>query len=83
MFSTFMMTALVLAQAIPTGPSKVEVKVDGTKLDVYTYKPQSFNAKSPMIMVFHGVLRNADEYRDHAKGMGDKFGGADRCTEVR
>ena len=27
-----------------------------------------------MIMVFHGVLRNADEYRDDAKGMGDRFG---------
>ncbi|HZH99154.1 MAG TPA: hypothetical protein VEX38_09305 [Fimbriimonadaceae bacterium] len=27
-----------------------------------------------MIMVFHGTLRNADEYRDHARAMGERFG---------
>lgn len=27
-----------------------------------------------MMMVFHGVLGNADEYRDHCRGMGDRFG---------
>jgi pimeloyl-ACP methyl ester carboxylesterase len=26
-----------------------------------------------MLFVMHGVLRNADEYRDHAIGMGDRF----------
>jgi dienelactone hydrolase len=74
MFSTCVMASLVLGQVIPTGSSKAEVMVHGTKLDIYTYKPQNFNGDSPMIIIFHGVLRNADEYRDHAKGMGDKFG---------
>lgn len=27
-----------------------------------------------MVMVFHGTLRNAEEYRDHAKALGDRFG---------
>lgn len=73
MSSTFLLTFLVVSQAIPSGSARVEVTVEGKKLDIYTYKPKSYNLDSPMIMVFHGILRNADEYRDHAKGMGDKF----------
>lgn len=68
--------ALVVTLAptsIPFGTSMVEVEVKGTKLEVYTYKPESYKGEQ-MIMVFHGVLRNADEYRDHSKGMGDRFG---------
>jgi poly(3-hydroxybutyrate) depolymerase len=59
--------------ALPQGPAKVEIELSGTKLEVFTYKPASYSGEK-MIMVFHGVLRNADEYRDHSKGMGDRFG---------
>ncbi|MEW5883946.1 MAG: hypothetical protein AB1725_06955 [Armatimonadota bacterium] len=65
--------ALLAPAGIPFGASTIEVEVKGVKLDVYTYKPESYKGER-MIMVFHGVLRNADEYRDHSKGMGDRFG---------
>jgi pimeloyl-ACP methyl ester carboxylesterase len=64
--------AQVAAGAIPPGPSKIDVDVSGTTLEVFTYKPARFDGRR-MILVFHGVLRNADVYRDHARGMGDRF----------
>jgi hypothetical protein len=61
------------AAALPSGPAKVEVAIDGYTLDVFTYKPASYRG-GPMLMVFHGVSRNAEEYRDDARGMADRFG---------
>jgi hypothetical protein len=61
------------AAAIPSGPAKVEVALGGYTLDVFTYKPASYKG-GPMLMVFHGVSRNAEEYRDDARGMADRFG---------
>jgi hypothetical protein len=57
---------------IPVGKSEIEVAVNGTNIKVYTYRPKTFN-NGPLILVMHGVLRNADEYRDHAVKLGDKF----------
>lgn len=67
--------ALLLAFAadpLPAGPSKVELDLEGVKLEVYTHKPADWDGQR-MLMVFHGVNRNADEYRDHAVGMGERF----------
>lgn len=74
MFLSFLTAALLFAEpeAIPVGKSEIQVTVRETPLTVYTYKPETYRA-GPMIMVFHGVLRNAEEYRDHAVGMGDRF----------
>lgn len=73
MLSTLtILSALVVGQAgIPEGAAKVQVDVGGTSLDLYTYRPVEY-LDGPMIMVFHGVLRNADAYRDHAMKMGDR-----------
>src|SRR5687768_3184145 len=71
MLATFI-AAITLQTAIPLGPSKVEIDVRRTKLEVFTYKPKSYLGER-MIIVFHGTLRNADEYRDHAQGMGDRY----------
>jgi pimeloyl-ACP methyl ester carboxylesterase len=38
----------------------------------FVYKPEHWKGER-MILVHHGVLRNADEYRDHAVVLGDKF----------
>lgn len=58
---------------IPTGNSTFKVEVGGKTLDVFTYRPESYK-DGPLILVCHGTLRNADEYRDHARKMGDRFG---------
>lgn len=51
----------------------MEVEIGSARLELFTYKPANYN-HGPLIVVFHGVLRNAEEYRDHAKGMADRFG---------
>lgn len=58
--------------AIPQGKAVVDVQFDDVTLKLFTYKPKDFS-DGPMIMVFHGVLRNADEYRDDSIEMGDRF----------
>jgi len=61
-----------LVQDIPVGKGMVVADFNGTKLELYTYKPSGYNGER-MIMVFHGSLHNADEYRDHSVEMGDRF----------
>lgn len=58
--------------AIPVGKSEIEVTVNNTPISVFTYRPKSYD-NGPLIIVMHGILRNADEYRDHAVILGDKF----------
>ncbi|MFO0917961.1 MAG: hypothetical protein U0872_06550 [Planctomycetaceae bacterium] len=74
MSPAFLLAALLLAPPgpIPIGKGEIEVTVNDVPLTVYTYRPKDYT-DGPLIMVFHGVLRNADEYRDHASGMGDRF----------
>jgi pimeloyl-ACP methyl ester carboxylesterase len=60
-------------QPIPPGKAELELKLSEFPLTVYTYRPANYNG-GPMILVFHGVLRNADEYRDHAVNLGDRLG---------
>jgi poly(3-hydroxybutyrate) depolymerase len=70
-------TGLILvgqgSAAAPAGAARFETEVSGKRIEVFTYKPAGYRA-GPLIMVFHGTLRDADVYRDHARGMGDRFG---------
>lgn len=43
-----------------------------TPIECFLYKPEHWSGER-MILVHHGVLRNADEYRDHAVVLGDRF----------
>lgn len=60
------------AASIPVGKSVVEARFGDVSLKLFTYKPKDYD-DGPLIMVFHGVLRNADEYRDDSVEMGDRF----------
>ena len=73
--SALLFTLLILCGdgAIPVNTATLEVQFEGVKLELFTYKPETYR-DGPLIMVFHGVLRNAEEYRDHAKQMGDRYG---------
>jgi len=44
----------------------------GVSLDVFTYRPASC-APHLLLIVFHGVERDASPYRDHAKPIADKL----------
>jgi dienelactone hydrolase len=57
---------------IVQGKSLVTLTVREQPIEVYCYKPTSFKGKR-LIIVMHGINRNADEYRDHAVSMAERF----------
>ncbi|SIO02935.1 hypothetical protein SAMN05444166_2109 [Singulisphaera sp. GP187] len=72
--SILLLVCLTLGQgSIPAGSAKLDLDLATAKMEVFTYKPANYR-DGAMLMVFHGMLRNADEYRDHARAMGDRFG---------
>ena len=60
-------------QPIPTGKAQLELQLGDVPLTVYTYRPANYD-RGPLVIVCHGVLRNADEYRDHAVNLADRLG---------
>jgi poly(3-hydroxybutyrate) depolymerase len=66
------LASLAWAAPIPTGRSQAELSYRGTPLTVFTYKPEGYT-DGPLLVVFHGVVRNAAEYRDFAITMADRF----------
>lgn len=58
--------------ALPTGITQMVINADMPIL-VYRYEPKNYQHKR-LIVVLHGTNRNADEYCDHARVFGDKFG---------
>lgn len=43
-------------------------------LNVYYYLPNSYTTQAPILFVFHGTGRNADEYRDAMVSKANQFG---------
>lgn len=66
--------------AAPVGKSSVVLPLrttdapadPATDIECFTYKPEHWGGKR-MILVHHGTLRNASEYRDDAIVLGDRF----------
>jgi dienelactone hydrolase len=54
-----------LAGTIPIGKSALDATIAGTTLHIYTYRPANC-APRTLLLVFHGVGRNASGYRNHA-----------------
>src|SRR5262245_20341226 len=61
------------AEELSLGKSAIKLNIDGTAIEAFTYKPPDWPGKR-MLLVLHGAGRNAEEYRDHAVGMADRFG---------
>jgi poly(3-hydroxybutyrate) depolymerase len=73
-FALLSMAVLALAApGIPEGAAKVEVEVAGCPLTVYTYKPPGYRG-GPLVLVFHGLARNAEDYCDFARGLAERTG---------
>lgn len=65
--------ALLGADGIAQGDGRLVVDTCRGKLTVFTYKPPEYR-DGPLIVVCHGVLRNAEEYRDHSHDLAKRFG---------
>lgn len=59
------------ATDVPAGKSERTVLWGDTPLTVFLYRPATWSGQR-LLFVMHGVLRNADEYRDHALVLGDR-----------
>ncbi|HEY2783796.1 MAG TPA: hypothetical protein VGJ05_02375 [Fimbriiglobus sp.] len=59
---------------IPAGSGECTVKVHDREITVFTYTAAKYN-DGPLVLVFHGTLRNASEYRDWSKVIADRTGG--------
>ncbi|HZN39613.1 MAG TPA: hypothetical protein VFD82_12465 [Planctomycetota bacterium] len=62
---------------VPVGKARLQIAVGRDEagkieLDVFTYRPEKWSGER-LLFVLHGVLRNADEYRDHSVSMADRF----------
>jgi len=60
-----------VVKSIPVGSAQFTMPTPDP-ITVFTYKPAGFN-NGPLLVVFHGVDRNAEEYRNHAICMAEKF----------
>jgi pimeloyl-ACP methyl ester carboxylesterase len=60
------------AAPIPVGFGKIEVGSGTNAITVFTYKPATYS-NGPLVVVFHGLLRNAGEYCRYAVPLADRF----------
>jgi pimeloyl-ACP methyl ester carboxylesterase len=62
----------LFAQSIQVGCSSTVYENNGEPLTIFTYKPATYKG-GPILVVFHGVRRNAEDYRNFAITMGERF----------
>ena len=61
----------VTAAPIAPGNGQQTVDIAGLPMTVFTYRPPSCSDPS-LLLVFHGVARNARTYRDYARPLADR-----------
>ncbi len=71
---TLFTSALAPAATLTSGGGRFEVRHAGRAIPVHYFIPDGVNASAPVLIVMHGVKRDADRYRDewtpHAKKHG-------------
>jgi dienelactone hydrolase len=65
--------SMACARPIPIGRGEVECPNGVEPITLFTYKPADYQ-RGPLLVVFHGVQRNAEDYRNFAISMADRFG---------
>ena len=64
--------ATFLRAAMPAGLGAVDIPTTGGVIKVFTYKPSLYK-DGPLVVVFHGVSRNAEDYRNFAIAVAERF----------
>ncbi len=59
--------------ALPEGSGQIQITAGGDTFDAWTYKPAGYRG-GPLLMVFHGLGREAAGNRDAARQLADRFG---------
>ncbi len=63
----------VLAQSVKSGQFEF-ANWDGPPLNIHFVEPKGLPSDAPIIIVMHGVARNADDYRDNWIDLAEKYG---------
>lgn len=58
---------------LPAGPGRTELPDAGEPITLFTYKPPTYRG-GPLLIVCHGVQRNAEDYRNFAITLAERFG---------
>jgi len=58
------------AKPIPTGLGHQTVDLGGVRQEIFTYRPKTCTPSS-LLLVLHGIRRNAESYRDDARPLAD------------
>lgn len=61
------------AQPIPAGTDQRTLDVAGTGIELYTYKPETYEG-GPLLLTLHGLNRNADGYLAYTRPLADRYG---------
>jgi pimeloyl-ACP methyl ester carboxylesterase len=61
-----------IADPLPTGFGKMEIGDGANAITVFTYKPKGYT-DGPLIVVFHGMLRNADVYCTNSIPLAERY----------
>ena len=61
------------SESFPPGKSQLTFQLNGQAIEVFAYRPSNFT-NGPLLVVLHGMNRNADDYRDNAIVLADTFG---------
>jgi pimeloyl-ACP methyl ester carboxylesterase len=65
-------TLCLQAAPLPKGPGKIECPNDAEPITLFTYKPPTYK-DGPLLVVCHGVARNAEDYRNYAITLAERF----------
>jgi pimeloyl-ACP methyl ester carboxylesterase len=60
------------SEPLPGGPGQVVFANAGEPITLFTYKPPTYR-DGPLLVVFHGVQRNAEDYRNYAITLAERF----------
>ena len=61
-----------VAEPLPKGPGRVEYPDAAEPITLFTYKPPTYR-DGPLFVICHGVGRNAEEYRNFAITLAERF----------
>ncbi|MEN3940065.1 hypothetical protein WJU23_02145 [Prosthecobacter sp. SYSU 5D2] len=60
------------AKRLPSGKAEFNLVARGKKLKIFTYCPPGYK-NGPLLVVMHGLNRNAGDYRNNAIQLADRF----------
>jgi pimeloyl-ACP methyl ester carboxylesterase len=71
-FVVLVLAAALHAAPLPAGASSQDIPTTGGVIKVFTYRPSLYKG-GPLVLVFHGVNRNAEDYRNFAIAVAERF----------